>query len=70
MKGKEERKTKGVLLSEMIMRASHNHMDGGNAVSRPCGGPCDRPHVGPHVGPCDEPHVRPHVSNSDLVGTS
>ena len=54
VKGKEERKTKGVLLREMITRASCGHMDGGNAVS------------GPHDGACDGPHV----SNSNLVGTS
>ena len=33
MKGDKKRKTKEILLREMIMRASHDHADGGDAVS-------------------------------------
>ena len=35
VKGDEKRKTKGILLREMITRASHDHVDGGDAVSGP-----------------------------------
>ena len=33
VKGDKKRKTKGLLLREMITRASHDHADGGDAVS-------------------------------------
>ena len=35
VKGDKKRKTKGILLREMITRASRDHVDGGNAVSGP-----------------------------------
>ena len=34
VKGDEKRKMKGILLRKMITRASHDHVDGGDAVSR------------------------------------
>ena len=35
VKGDEKQKTKGILLREIITRASCNHVDGGDAVSGP-----------------------------------